>query len=151
MKIHTKKRGKKNAASADVEQVSQSKIAESKLEQENNTGLPDNMKTGIENLSGYSMDEVKVHYNYPEPVQLQAHAYAQGTDIHIASGQERHLPHSAWHVVQQKQGRVKPTLQMKSEVNINDDKSLEHNADLMGNTALQLKAVFQSPNKNEDT
>jgi hypothetical protein len=24
-------------------------------------------------------------------------------------GQEQHLPHEAWHVVQQKQGRVKPT------------------------------------------
>jgi len=50
-----------------------------------------------------------VHYNSDKPAQLQAHAYAQGTDIHLASGQEKHLPHEAWHVVQQKQGRVKPT------------------------------------------
>lgn len=35
--------------------------------------------------------------------------YSQGTDIHIGPGQEKHLPHEAWHVVQQKQGRVKPT------------------------------------------
>ena len=76
---------------------------------ENNTGLPDNLKTGIENLSGYSMDDVKVHYNSPQPAQFQAHAYAQGTDIHLASGQEKQLPHEAWHVEQQKQGRVKPT------------------------------------------
>ena len=53
---------------------------------ENNTGLPDNLKSGIENLSGYSMDDVKVHYNSDKPAQLQAHAYAQGTDIHVASG-----------------------------------------------------------------
>ena len=65
----------------------------------NNTGLPDNLKSGIENLSGHSMDDVKVHYNSNKPAQLQAHAYAQGTDIHIASGQEKHLPHEAWHVV----------------------------------------------------
>ena len=38
---------------------------------ENTTGLPDNLKTGIENLSGYSMQDVKVHYNSPEPSQLQ--------------------------------------------------------------------------------
>lgn len=105
---------------------------------ENNTGLPDNLKSGIENLSGYSMDDVKVHYNSDKPAQLQAHAYAQGTDIHLASGQEKHLPHEAWHVVQQKQGRVKPTVQMKGKININDDAGLEKEADVMGAKALQL-------------
>ncbi len=101
-------------------------------QEENNTGLPDNLKSGIENLSGYSMDDVKVHYNSDKPAQLQAHAYAQGTDIHLASGQEKHLPHEAWHVVQQKQGRVQPTVQMKSGVSVNDDKELEKEADNMG-------------------
>lgn len=99
---------------------------------ENHTGLPDHLKLGIENLSGYSMDDVKVHYNSEKPAQLNAHAYAQGTDIHLSSGQEKHLPHEAWHVVQQKQGRVKPTVQMKGKVNINDDASLEKEADVIG-------------------
>ncbi|SHO59288.1 eCIS core domain-containing protein [Vibrio quintilis] len=103
----------------------------------NNTGLPDNLKSGIENLSGYSMDYVMVHYNSDKPAQLNAHAYAQGTDIHLASGQEKHLPHEAWHVVQQKQGRVKPTMQMKGKVNVNDDAGLEKEADVMGDKALQ--------------
>ncbi len=112
---------------------------------ENNTGLPDNLKSGIENLSGHSMDDVKVHYNSDKPSQLQAHAYAQGTEIHIASGQEKHLPHEAWHVVQQKQDRVKPTIQMKGGVNVNDDAGLEKEADLMGAKALQMKSS-SSPN-----
>ena len=103
----------------------------------NNTGLPDKLKSGIENLSGYSMDDVKVHRNSSKPAQLQAHAYAQGNQIHLASGQEKHLPHEAWHVVQQKQGRVKPTLQMKGKVAINDDAGLEKEADVMGAKALQ--------------
>jgi hypothetical protein len=107
---------------------------------ENNTGLPDNLKTGMENLSGYSMNGVKVHYNSDKPAQLQAHAYAQGTDIHVAPGQEKHLPHEAWHVVQQKQGRVKSTMQMKGSVNVNDDAHLEKEADIMGAKALQLKS-----------
>jgi len=102
----------------------------------NNTGLPDNLKSGIENLSGHAMDDVKVHYNSDKPAQLNAHAYAQGTDIHLASGQEKHLPHEAWHVVQQKQGRVKPTMQMKGKVNINDDTGLEKEADVMGEKAI---------------
>ncbi len=104
---------------------------------ENNTGLPDDLKTGVENLSGYSMDDVKVHYNSDQPAQLNAHAFAQGTDIHLASGQEQHLPHEAWHVVQQKQGRVQPTKQLKKSIDINDDEDLEQEADIMGDKSLE--------------
>ena len=107
-------------------------------QKENNTGLPDTLKSGIENLSGYSMDDVNVHYNSDKPAQLNAHAYAQGSDIHLASGQEKHLSHEAWHVVQQKQGRVQPTLQMKEKVNVNDDEALEEEADVMGTKAETL-------------
>jgi hypothetical protein len=89
----------------------------------NATGLPDQLKAGVESLSGLSMDDVRVHTNSSKPGAVQAHAYAQGTDIHLAPGQEQHLPHEAWHVVQQKQGRVKPTLQLKG-VAINDDAGL---------------------------
>ena len=117
---------------------------------ENNTGLPDNLKSGIENLSGYSMDDVKVHYNSDKPAQLQAHAYAQGADIHLAYGQEKHLPHEAWHVVQQKQGRVKPTIQMKNMLNINDDEKLEKEADEIG-VRIREVSQFQNPNKIRHT
>jgi hypothetical protein len=108
---------------------------------ENKTGLPDNLKSGVEDLSGYSLDDVKVHYNSDKPAQLNALAYAQGTDIHVANGQENHLPHEAWHVVQQKQGRVEPTMQMKEGVSINDDQALEQEADSMGAKALQFTTV----------
>jgi hypothetical protein len=104
------------------------------------TGLPEKLKTGIEQLSGLDMSDVQVHYNSSKPTQLQALAYAQGTDIHIAPGQEQHLPHEAWHVVQQKQGRVNPTKQFKTMlgVAVNDDKGLELEADIMGARALYL-------------
>jgi hypothetical protein len=103
---------------------------------ENQTGLPSPLKNGIEHLSGSSMDDVKVHYGSSKPATLQAHAYAQGNNIHIAPGQEKHLPHEAWHVVQQKQGRVKPTMQLKNKVNVNNDRTLEKEADHMGAKAL---------------
>lgn len=103
------------------------------------TGLPDSLKAGIEDLSGYSLNDVKVHYNSGKPAQLQAHAYAQGAEIHVAPGQEKHLPHEAWHVVQQKQGRVKPTTQLQEKVPVNDDQSLEKEADVMGAKAVQFK------------
>lgn len=98
----------------------------------NRTGLPDHLKSGVEALSGMSMDHVKVHYNSQRPAQLNAHAYAQGSDIHLATGQEKHLPHEAWHVVQQAQGRVKPTVQQAHGVPINDDSGLEREADSLG-------------------
>ncbi len=125
-----------SAKDASVREISQGaeplqRETESIQNKENTTGLPDRLKAGIETLSGLSMDDVKVHYNSSNPPQVQALAYTQGTDIHVGSGQERHLPHEAWHVVQQKQGRVKPTLQAKG-VTINDDAKLEREADVMG-------------------
>lgn len=104
----------------------------------NHTGLPDRLKSGIESLSGMGMDHVRVHYNSARPAQLQAHAYAQGSDIHVAPGQERHLAHEAWHVVQQMRGQVKPTMQMKSGIAVNDERHLEREADVMGYRAIQL-------------
>jgi len=112
--------------------------------QENNTGLPDHLKAGLENLSGYSLDKVKVHYNSSKPSKLFAHAYAQGNDIHLASGQEKHLAHEAWHIVQQKQGRVQPTLRTKGNVNINNDARLEREADVMGAKALSTTTISRS-------
>ncbi|MDE1460680.1 DUF4157 domain-containing protein [Spartinivicinus poritis] len=106
--------------------------------QSNHTGLPDKLKSGMENLSGMSLDHVKVHYNSSQPAAVQAHAYAQGANIHLASGQEKHLPHELGHVVQQMQGRVKPTTSVGG-VAVNDDASLEHEADVMGAKALQMK------------
>jgi len=33
------------------------------MKKENNTGMPDNLKAGVENLSGIDMSDVRVHYN----------------------------------------------------------------------------------------
>ena len=103
----------------------------------NNTGLPDNLKAGVESLSGFSMDDVKVHYNSSQPATVEALAYTQGTDIHVAPGQERHLPHEAWHVAQQLAGRVEPTTEVGG-MPVNDNIDLEHEADVMGARANSL-------------
>jgi hypothetical protein len=116
---------------------------------ENKTGLPDNLKAGIESLSGLSLDHVKVHYNSAQPAQLNALAYAQGSDIHLAPGQEQHLPHEAWHIVQQAQGRVQPTMQMKDGVPVNDDAGLEREADVMGGRAAQPTTGHKTQRKGK--
>jgi hypothetical protein len=106
-------------------------------------GLPVALKAGVERLSGVSMDGVQVHYNSSKPAQLNALAYAQGRDIHVAPGQEQHLPHEAWHIAQQAQGRVQPTLAMNGNVPVNDDAGLESEADAMGARALQAGTQAQ--------
>lgn len=105
---------------------------------EESNSLPQPLRSGIERLSGLSMADVKVHYNSNQPAQFNAHAYAQGNHIHLGSGKEKHLPHEAWHVVQQKQGRVRPTVQLSSQVLINDQEGLEQEATLMGEKAIGL-------------
>jgi hypothetical protein len=101
----------------------------------NRTGMPDALKAGIESLSGMDMSAVRVHRDSPQPRQLNALAFAQGNDIHLGPGQEKHLPHEAWHIVQQRQGRVQPTLDVGG-VPVNDNAGLEKEADAMGASAL---------------
>jgi hypothetical protein len=123
---------------SNAETTGKNGLAQMERREPNNTGMPDQLKTGIETLSGIAMDDVKVHYNSSRPSQLSAFAFAQANEIHIGPGQERHLPHEAWHVVQQKQDRVQPTGQLAAGVQINDDKSLEQEASVKGAEALHV-------------
>ncbi len=118
------------------------------VQRSKSNNLPDNLQNGVESLSGQNMSDVNVHYNSPEPEKLNAHAFAQGNDIHLSSGQEKHLPHEAWHVAQQKQGRVSPTKQLKSKVLVNDDSNLEKEADIMGQKSLQIGNQNQKENND---
>jgi hypothetical protein len=93
-------------------------------------------------MSGMDMSDVRVHRNSHKPAQLNALAYAQGNDIHLGPGQEQHLPHEAWHVVQQRQGRVRETVQMAG-VGVNDEVGLEREADLMGGYACSQGAFHR--------
>lgn len=110
---------------------------EAPVQKKNETGMPDHLKAGVEELSGLVMDDVKVHYNSDKPATVQALAYTQGTDIHVAPGQEQHLPHEAWHVAQQMASRVEPTTEVGG-MPVNDNVALEHEADVMGAKANSL-------------
>ena len=116
----------------DEEQAAQAK--QEVPTEANLTGMPNQLKSGVEALSGMDMSDVRVHRNSDRPAQLNALAYAQGNDIHLGPGQEQHLPHEAWHVVQQRQGRVQATVQMAG-VGVNGDAGLEREVDLMGGKA----------------
>ena len=140
--IHQKEASKDNTYNASSNQVPQfdniqvTQLFSNKAEPANQTGMPTNLKNGIESLSGFSMEDVRVHYNSDKPQKMQALAYTEGTDIHIGPGQEQHLAHEAWHVVQQKAGMVAPTTSIGG-VPVNDDEALEHEADVMGRKAME--------------
>lgn len=104
----------------------------------NSTGLPLKLKEGVESLSGFDLSEVRVTYNSAKPMQVGAAAYTKGTEIHVSPGQEQSLPHEAWHVVQQAQGRVKPTGQVEG-LDINNDPALETEASSKGEQAERLE------------
>ncbi len=115
----------------------------------NLTGMPSQLKSGVEALSGMDMSDVRVHRNSDKPAQLNALAYAQGNEIHLGPGQEQHLPHEAWHVVQQRQGRVQATMQMAG-VGVNDDVGLEEEADVMGGRAESGLVQLMGDGKKQD-
>ena len=92
--------------------------------------LPNKIKSAFEYLSGYSLEDIRVHYDSDKPRKIGAHAYAQGHDIYLAPGKEEHLAHEAWHIVQQKQGRVKATTDING-ILVNNDAALEQEADAM--------------------
>ena len=106
---------------------------------ENRTGMPDRLKEGLEGLSGLDLSGVRVHYNSAKPAEVGALAYARGQEIHLGPGQEGSLPHEGWHVVQQMEGRVRPTLR-EGGLGINDDVGLEREAEVMGARASERKA-----------
>jgi hypothetical protein len=106
--------------------------------------LPEALRSGAEALGGFSLADVKVHRDSPEPAKLGALAFARGSDIHLGKARDQHLGHEAWHVVQQKQGRVRPTAEVAG-VGVNVDASLEAEADRMGRLLNRPSTVAAGP------
>ncbi|HAS46342.1 MAG TPA: hypothetical protein DCS93_38025 [Microscillaceae bacterium] len=96
------------------------------------------IKHNVSVLKGQDVTQAKVHYNSSEPAKINAAAYAQGNEVHLASGQEKHLGHELTHVAQQMGGQVTANQQANNGlVNINDDPKLEKEADEIGTKASQ--------------
>lgn len=108
--------------------------------QPNKTGIPDRLKAVIEHFSGLSLAEVRVHYNSDMPAKVKAHAYTEGLNIYIAKGQEKHLAHEIWHVVQQMRNQLKAT-ETEGGKKIDKDPKKEADADKVGNLAEKTTAV----------
>ncbi len=98
---------------------------------------------------------VRIHQDSSLATDLGARAFTQGNNIHFAPGQFnvesqqglQLLGHELWHVVQQREGRVKATGSIKGQA-LNDDPDLEREADEAGvqfaKQAEQLKMLIDS-------
>ncbi len=106
----------------------------------------------METAFGTSFSNVKIHENSSSASENHALAYTQGNDIHFAPGQfkpdtksgQELIGHELTHVVQQRQGKVKPTTQLKTGMQVNDDPTLEREADEMGAKVTQHLSVATS-------
>jgi ribosomal protein S18 acetylase RimI-like enzyme len=107
--------------------------------------IPAPMRTKMESAFNTSFADVKVHEGN-HVGSVGAIAYTQGNHIHFAPGRfnpETHsgqalIGHELAHVVQQRQGRVKPTTQVNG-LAVNDQSDLEQEADTLAQKAAQMK------------
>ena len=70
------------------------------------------------------MDNVRGRYSSTKPVQFEALAHAQGTEIHLAADQEKHLPQEA--CMSNSKTRAGTTNYADELGGINDDRMLFH-------------------------
>jgi len=108
----------------------------------NKTGIPESMKSRFEASSGFSFDDVRIHYNSPKPGDMGALAYTRGSQVYIAPGEEKHLPHELGHVVQQKRGIVPATVHVNG-LGVNDSPFMERQADKISSMALSYNGGFK--------
>lgn len=111
-----------------------------------NPDLPEQLQASMETSFGEDFSNVKIHKDSHQANQLNALAFTQGNDIHFARGQfnpnsksgKQLVGHEFAHVHQQRQGKVAPTNQFQG-MPVNDDQSLEAEADQQGKGAVQAK------------
>jgi hypothetical protein len=109
--------------------------------------LPARVQARMERTLGADFSAVRIHEG-PRATEMGALAFTQGTDLHFAPGQYNpHSPdglemigHELTHVLQQKQGRVRARTQLRG-VGLNEDSSLEHEADTLGARAARGEAT----------
>lgn len=107
--------------------------------------IPAPLRTQMERAFNANFANVKLHEGN-HVGSVGAIAYTQGNHIHFAPGQfnpdtrsgQALLGHELAHVMQQRQGRVKPTTQVNG-LPVNDQTALEQEADTLGQKAAQMK------------
>ncbi len=131
------KKSEQNSANSNTQNLNKSSSPEK---------MPADVQSKMEGSFGTDFSGVNIHRNDESATQLKAQAYAQGNNLHFAPGKytpestrgQELLGHELAHVVQQREGKVKPTKQGKG-MPVNDSVSLEHEADVKGKKASEGK------------
>jgi len=128
----------KTTALSNIKNSKSKTMVPSELEtRRNDTGIPNGLRTQFETLSGFSFDDVRIHYHSDKPARFGALAYTQGNQVYVGAGQERHLPHELGHIVQQKRGGVRANFNIGGQP-VNNDAALERQADTYARQARSL-------------
>ncbi len=117
--------------------------------------LPAPVQAKMADAFDFDFSNVRVHQGAEAPA-MGALAYTQGSDVHFAPGQydpgsargQELIGHELAHVVQQSEGRVAATTQLKG-VGLNDDSALEVEADTWGARAARGESVGRSSGVTE--
>lgn len=104
--------------------------------------LPEPWKTCAEAVSQLNLDDVRVYYDSPRPLEYGALAYARKNEIHMGPGAAAHVPHELWHIVQQRQGRVAA---QGTNPPANEDRALEAEANAFEKGLLRSDTIPAFP------
>jgi hypothetical protein len=123
---------------------------------ENKTGMSDEVKTRMETALNADFSDIRIHSDSSKAPAVGALAYTQGRDVHIAPSQFNPdtatgaslLGHELTHVLQQREGRVRPTTEVGG-MPVNDDPALEKEADTFG-SKVNCSEVPAQPQIEED-
>ena len=132
-------------------------VGEAAQKKPNKTGMSDAVKARMETVFNTDFSDVRIHPDSSKAPEVGALAYTQGSDIHIAPGQFRPdtaadaslLGHELAHVVQQREGRVRPTTEVGG-MPVNDDPALEQEADAFGSQVNRLEEPAQRQVEEEE-
>jgi hypothetical protein len=105
--------------------------------------MPGGVRAKMEDALGADFSDVRVQPGSVHALQLQAAAFTQGSEIHVAPGYwapetsqgQRLLGHELGHVLQQRAGRVAMTARLGG-TGLNDDPALEREAHAYGTRAV---------------
>lgn len=109
-----------------------------------NKALPEDLQQNLESSFQQDFSSVQIQKNSQQAKDMNALAFTQGEQIHFAPGQfnpntesgKSLIGHEFTHIVQQRSGVVKPTGIMRKGIMVNEDSSLEQEADAMGKKAV---------------
>ncbi len=111
--------------------------------------LPEEVQAKMENSFSQDFSNVNIHKDSSSAQDINAKAYTQGSDVHFAPGEynpsskegQELIGHELTHVVQQGQGKVGPGEIHGKGLEINQNVSLEKEADDAGKLASEGKSV----------